>query len=108
MIAMSDLAMSDVEAPRSDLSERERLREIIRAEVAKANPIDDARRPVELIVETSVRLADQNGGTVQVVDGQGQLRSGVTIADLLEELRSKHPTLFKAGSDEAAPPVAPT
>src|SRR4051812_21000682 len=95
---MSDL--SEPQAPATQTSRRERLREIIRAEVAKARPIDDARRPVELIVETSVRLADQDAGTVEVIDEQGRLRSGITIEDVLRELRAKHPTLFKA--DKAA------
>src|SRR4051812_20051745 len=93
------IAMNDVIAPKKETSTRDRLREIIRDAVAKANPIDDARRPVELIVETSVRLADRDGGTVQVVDGQGHVRGGVTIADVLEELREKPPPLFKASSD---------
>ena len=39
---MSDL--SDVKAPAGETNPRERLREIIRAEVEKAKPIDDARR----------------------------------------------------------------
>ena len=59
---------------------------------------------MELIVETSVRLADQDGDTVQVIDEQGRLRSGMTIADVLQELRAKHPTLFKAHPDEKAAP----
>src|SRR5690242_21917703 len=97
--------MNDVIAPKKETSTRDRLREIIRDAVAKANPIDDARRPVELIVETAVRLADRDSGTVEVVDRQGHVRSGVTIADVLEELREKHPTLFKARSEAKAAPV---
>jgi hypothetical protein len=87
--------MSDVDKAELPMSERERLREIIRAEVVKADPIDDARRPVELIVETSVRLAGKDGNTLEVIDEKGQVRTGLTVRDVLDELRTKHPTLFK-------------
>src|SRR3954465_2512969 len=99
------IAMNDVKEPNTEPNARDRLRAIIRDAVAKANPIDDARRPVELIVETSVRLANRDDDTVQVVDAQGQVRSGVTIADVLEELREKHPTLFKARREARAAPA---
>src|SRR3954454_4865133 len=97
---MSDL--SDLKAPERETNPRECLREIVRAEVEKAKPIDDASRPVELIVETSVLLADQESETVQVIDERGPLRSGMTIAGSIPELRAKHPTLFKARSGEKA------
>jgi hypothetical protein len=77
------------------MSERERLREIIRAAVAEAHPIEDARRPLELIVETSVRLAGSDGETLEIIDEQGQLRNGITLQDVIGELRIKHPTLFQ-------------
>jgi hypothetical protein len=95
--------MNDVRTDDLPTSERDRLREIIRAEVAKANPIDDARRPVELIVETSVRLSGKDGKTVEVIDEKGNLRTGVTVQDVLEELRAKHPTLFKPAQEPSAP-----
>jgi hypothetical protein len=88
------------------MSERERLREIIRAAVAEAHPIEDARRPLELIVETSVRLAEGDGETLEIIDEQGQLRSGITLQDVIGELRVKHPTLFKTET-ETKPATAP-
>ena len=42
---------------------RDRIREAIRQEVDRVNPIDDSRRSVELIVETSVRWLDDEGTT---------------------------------------------
>jgi hypothetical protein len=98
--------MNDVNTAELPISERDRLREIIRSEVAKANPIDDARRPVELIVETSVRLAGNDGRTLEVIDEKGHLRTGMTIQDVLKELRAKHPTLFKPHEEAQEEPGA--
>jgi endonuclease YncB( thermonuclease family) len=97
---------------------RDEVREIIRAEVEKLNPTDDARRPLELIIETSVRYAEVNGKTaITVVDENGQPRTiakdgevvGFTIQDLVEELRLSHPILFKSMPRPSAQPMdAPT
>ena len=81
-------------APKIGSDRRERLREIIRTEVEKAGALADSRRSLELIVETSVRLAEDSC-TVEVIDEQGRLQRGETIQDLLNRLRIKHPTLFK-------------
>ena len=81
-------------APEIGSDRRERLREIIRTEVEKAGALADSRRSLELIVETSVRLAEDSC-TVEVIDEQGRLQRGETIQDLLNRLRIKHPTLFK-------------
>lgn len=84
---------------------REKLRRIIQAEVAKSNPTDDARRPLELIVETSVRYAEADGeARITVVDDTGRPRVSqtdgkavpFTLQDLIEELRRDHPILFRS------------
>ena len=84
---------------------REQVREIIRSEVGRLNPTDDARRPLELIIESSVRYSAADDGTrISVVDARGQPRTverdgklaAFTIRDLLEELRLTHPALFRA------------
>lgn len=84
---------------------REQVREIIRAEVDKLHPTDDARRALELIIESSVRYTDVDGRLkITVVDQEGHPRTvdrngrkvDVTIHDLLDELRASHPVLFKS------------
>ncbi len=94
----------------------EQMREAIRAEIAKANPIEGARTSLELIAESSVRPVREGGTTrFEVVDETGQPRMAerggasvpFTLADLVAELRGRHPTLFQAGAP-AAPPARPT
>ena len=52
------------------------VREAIRAAVSRANPIEEARRSVELIAETSVRFSEQDGQpSIYVIDGGGQRRT---------------------------------
>ncbi|MCB5174993.1 thermonuclease family protein [Microvirga lenta] len=93
-------------------STRERVREAIRAEVDRFNPTEDARRPLELIVESSIRYGDADGEpAITVVDDAGQPRTvthdgqtaAFTIRDLLEELRATRPMLFKPAQSTAAP-----
>lgn len=98
---------------------RDRLRAIISTEVAKLDPSEDARHPLELIVETSVRCAEtETGLKITVVDEAGRPRMTdkdgepvpFTLQDLLEELRRDHPILFKPpddageGMDASLPP----
>ncbi|HZH50444.1 MAG TPA: hypothetical protein VEZ16_01045 [Microvirga sp.] len=92
---------------------RDRVREMIRVEVDRANPTDDARYPLELIVESFVRYSPADGEPdIRVVDDSGQTRTmardgqqiPLTIRDLVEELRQTRPMLFKP----AAPSPAPT
>jgi endonuclease YncB( thermonuclease family) len=96
-------------------STRDRVREVIRAEVARAEPVDDARGPLELIVETSLRYSETGGlETVTVVDEKGEPRTAMrqgqavamTVQDLVEELRVQHPTLFKPRGGEGSKPAA--
>src|SRR3954452_17219798 len=100
-------------------SPRHRLQALIRTELAKHNPLEHSRGPLEVIAETSVRLADDGSGEYEVVDGQGNLRTAardgklakMTVAELVAEFRAKHPTLFKPSEQPARPaalePAAP-
>jgi hypothetical protein len=81
------------------------MRDIIRSEVDKLNPTDDARRALELIIESSVRPSEVDGAMKITVVGQnGQPRmiekegqnAEFTLQDLLDELRVSHPILFKS------------
>ena len=92
---------------------RERMRALIHAEVEKLNPTDDARRALELIIESSLRPASADGELkLTVVDANGQPRMiekngqqvPFTLQDLIAELRTIHPVLFK--SPPASKPVA--
>lgn len=84
---------------------RERMRALIHAEVGKINPTDDARRALELIIESSLRPSEIDGELrLTVIDANGQSRMierngerlPFTLQDLLAELRSLHPVLFKS------------
>ncbi len=90
---------------------RERVREIIRDEVAKLHPTDDARRALELIIESSVRYTEVDGEVrISVVGKDGKPRTidrngrtdDFTIHDLLDELRASHPILFKSPVEHSA------
>ena len=85
------------------MSTLDRVRELIHAEVSRANPVAESRRALELIVETSLRYGEKHGELrVTVIDDEGRRRTrmqgdrevDLTIADLVAELRAKHPALF--------------
>src|SRR3954447_5308220 len=88
---------------------RERVRDEIRAELARHDPLESARGPLELIAETSIRFVE-DGDAIrpQVVDADGRPRTKqqdgatveLTIQDLVAELRASHPTLFRAMPDD--------
>lgn len=82
---------------------RDRMRALIHAEVEKFNPTDDARRALELIIESSVRPSEVEGELkLTVIDPGGEprmiMRNGqaepFTLQDLIDELRASHPVLF--------------
>jgi hypothetical protein len=99
------------------MTSQETLREAIRTELAKQNPIDAARKTLELLAETSVRVVEKDGQPVyEILDDAGELRTvakngqaaPMTIPDLVAELRVKHPTLFRpAEAEPSAPAAAP-
>jgi endonuclease YncB( thermonuclease family) len=95
---------------------RERMREAIRAEIDRINPTDDARRALELIVESSVRPSEADGELkLTIIDQSGQPRTiekdghptDFTLHDLLEELRVRYPVLFRPAKTETASVEAP-
>ena len=120
---MTDSTLAHLPASRADgapalswAAMREQVRETIRAEVSRLNPTDSARRPLELIIESSVRYTATDEGTrISVVDTSGQPRTierdgrvaAFTIRDLLEELRLTHPALFRPADRPGKPAVAP-
>ncbi|HLM41101.1 MAG TPA: hypothetical protein VK434_16105, partial [Microvirga sp.] len=120
---MTDSTLAHLPASRADgapalswAAMREQVRETIRAEVSRLNPTDDARRPLELIIESSVRYSATDEGTrISVVDAGGQPRTverdgkvaALTIRDLLEELRLTHPALFRPADRPGKPVAAP-
>jgi endonuclease YncB( thermonuclease family) len=90
---------------------QERMREAIHAELDKINPTDDARRALELIIESSLRPSEVDGalkltvidqdGKPRVIDKDGQKRE-FTLQDLLEELRGRYGVLFRSAKPDAA------
>lgn len=74
----------------------------IKDEVAKANPLDDARDAVELLVGKFVKTSMKDGKVVvEVLDTNGNPRikdvngTPFTVADLVAEIREKSASLFK-------------
>jgi hypothetical protein len=74
----------------------------IQAEVAKANPLDDARDAVELLVSKFVRTSMKDGKVVvEVLDTNGNPRikdvngTPFNVADLVAEIRETRAALFK-------------
>ena len=102
---------------------REQMRALIHAEIEKLNPTDDARRALELIIESSLRPSSADGKLhLTVIDASGQPRMiekngdmvPFTLQDLIAELRRIHPVLFKSppkpqplGAETASDPVPP-
>jgi len=91
---------------------RERMRALIHAEVEKLNPTDDARRALELIIESSLRPSNADGELkLTVIDAAGQPRMiekngqqvPFTLHDLIAELRTLHPVLFKSPPQQKPP-----
>jgi endonuclease YncB( thermonuclease family) len=90
---------------------RERMRETIHAELDKINPTDDARRALELIIESSLRPSEVDGALkLTVIDQDGKPRTierngqqtEFTLQDLLEELRGRYGVLFRSAQPGAA------
>lgn len=88
---------------------REEVRALIRAEVARFLPRDEARHPLELIIESFVRCTQgESGPIVTVIDRSGEPRmierngkqEPFTLADLVEELRAEHPAMFHRARKE--------
>jgi hypothetical protein len=74
----------------------------VKSEVAKANPLDDARDAVELLVSKFVRTSMKDGKVVvEVLDTNQNPRikdvngTPFTVADLVAEIRESRASLFK-------------
>lgn len=90
---------------------RERLRELIQAEVDGQRPLEETRQAVILMAESAVRLVEDDGTAGFVVvgpDGEPRtiLKDGEAVPfalhDLAGELRRMYPTLFQAEPSPAA------
>lgn len=87
---------------------RAALREAIRAEIARARPRPVAVRTLELLAEAAV-MPDEAGTGFRVLDRHGlpRLRADtsepMTLADLVAELRERHPALFLPAELEPEP-----
>src|SRR5215218_11120856 len=99
-----DLNLSEGETP------QKQIQALIRAEIARHHPIKGALRPLEILAESSVRVVEKGGrARYEIIDEDGVVRAGsecgrpLTIADLVAELRTKHPSLFERASAQGAP-----
>ena len=105
----TDLDLNDGKSP------HEQVQALIRREIARHRPIEGALQPLEILAAASVRVVEDDGGArYEVVDENGRARThddggesrGLTIAELIAELRTKHPTLFRPEPHEAADAAA--
>ncbi|XYD11423.1 nuclease [Methylobacterium sp. NMS12] len=84
------------------------LRETIRAEIARARPRPVAVRTLELLAEAAC-APDEAGTGLRVLDRHGAVRrrdgtsEPMTLADLVAELRARHPALFLPPEREPEP-----
>ncbi|WP_262298496.1 hypothetical protein [Microvirga sesbaniae] len=90
---------------------RDRMRETIHGELDRFHPTDDARRALELIIESSVRPSEADGALkLTIIDHEGRPRTierdgktaEFTLHDLVDELRLKYPVLFRPAKPDAA------
>ncbi len=89
----------------------ERMREVIGEEIDKIHPTDDARRALELIIESSLRPSEVDGVfKLTVIDQNGQPRmiekngeqTEFTLHDLIDEFRVRYPVLFRRAKTNPA------
>lgn len=89
---------------------RDRILELLQAEIDKLNPLDETRRAAALIGESSIRIAEEPATPGFVIVGSdGQPRTSVrdgqpvpfTLEDLANELRKNYPSLFKPATSTA-------
>ena len=98
-------------------SPQEALQALIQAEIKRQGAVDFANRTLGPIAEEFLRIVETDGSArYEVIDGIGELRTygsssdalPFTIADLVAELRTRHPTLFDPLATNASGRVAPT
>ena len=97
-------------------SPQEALQALIQAEIKRQGAVDFANRTLGPIAEEFLRIVETDGSArYEVIDGIGELRTygsssdalPFTIADLVAELRTRHPTLFDPLATNASGRVAP-
>ena len=97
-------------------SPREALQALIQAEIKRQGAVDFANRTLGPIAEEFLRIVEIDGSArYEVIDGIGELRTHgsssdalpFTIADLVAELRTRHPTLFEPRATNASGRAAP-
>ncbi|MCJ2137253.1 nuclease [Methylobacterium sp. J-026] len=102
---------ADPARPVLDGPDRSALRAAIRAAVAHARPRPVAIRTLELLAEAA-SVPDAAGTSIRVLDRQGAVRlrgdtaEPMTLADLVAELRERHPALFLPPEAEPVPATA--
>ena len=109
MPGRTDLDLNDGKSP------HEQVQALIRREIARHRPIEGALQPLEILAAASVRVVEDDGAArYEVIDENGRPRThdeggdprGLTIAELIAELRTKHPTLFRPEPHDAADAAA--
>ena len=96
--------------PALDSPGRLALRAAIRAEIARARPRPVSVRTLELLAEAAC-TPESDGAGPRVLDRQGNLRlrentsEPMTLADLVADLRARHPALFLPPEPEPTPPA---
>jgi endonuclease YncB( thermonuclease family) len=81
------------------MSDRERLRDLIRAELAKHRPRENAHASLELLAETAIVIepAPNSEGAAQAGN---ESWSEDAVRRAVEELRRSYPQLFREATDE--------
>jgi hypothetical protein len=89
------------------MSTLDKVREIVRAEVARANPAEDSHRSIERFILGEINFTEADGNlTITVLDEDRQPLPGRTIQDLIADLRSRRPTLFKPAPATSEPAIS--
>jgi endonuclease YncB( thermonuclease family) len=81
------------------MSDRERLRDLIRAELAKHRPRESARASLELLAESSIMI--ESGCDTERASGGNEVWSEDAVRRAIDELRRKHPLLFREVKEES-------
>ncbi|MBZ6077538.1 thermonuclease family protein [Microvirga puerhi] len=104
----SDLDQNSLSPDRDPAELRERVRAMIRQELTFFHPTEDARQPLELIVESSLRYSERDGLLkITALDESGKpcendenLGAEATIRGILEGIRRTRPALFRQTPDQ--------
>src|SRR5215212_520869 len=81
------------------MSDRERLRDLIRAELTKHRPRESARASLELLAESSIMI--ESGCDTERASGGNEVWSEDAVRRAIDELRRKHPLLCREVKEES-------